>query len=121
MRYVCATSTRDAQKVSSATITHVSLLGSAPEERDLRSVHEDPQVQPEGHVLDVEKIVPHLLGDLLEAHRIAVAHLGPAGEPGAHHVAEGVVGDQLCHQLDVCRDLGTRADQVHVTLEDGPE
>src|SRR5437016_11990382 len=67
-------------------------LGSAPEERDLHGVHQDPQIQPEGHVLDVEKIVPHLLGDLFEAHRVAVAHLGPAGKPGAHHVAEGVVG-----------------------------
>ena len=62
-----------------------------------------------GHVLDVEEIVAHLLGDLLEADRVAEAHLGPAGESRAHDVAERVVGDLLRHGLHVrqrSRDAG---------------
>ena len=65
----------------------------------LQGVDEDPQVQPWGHVLDVEEVVPHLLGLLLQAVRVAVADLCPSRDTRADGRPQGVVGNLVREQL----------------------
>ena len=54
------------------------------EDHDADGLEQDARVEPERPVLDVEEVVPHLLGLFLEVVRVAVAHLRPAGDARAH-------------------------------------
>lgn len=79
-------------------------------------LEEDEDVQPEAPVFDVPDVV---LDTLLDAGVAAQAvHLGPAGDAGAHLLADEVEGDLLLEVAHMVGDLGAGADQAHVTFED---
>ena len=63
---------------------------------------------------DVVQVVAEFDGGFIGAGRIALLHLGPAGQAGAHQVAVGVAGHLLGKLLHKTVLLGARADQAHV-------
>src|SRR5690606_28098265 len=77
--------------------------------------HDDLEIQPERPVLDVVEVV---LDALLEVGIAAPAvHLGPAGDPGLHHVLLHVLRHLLLELRDEHRPLRARPDDRHLALE----
>ena len=87
---------------------------AAPGQRHHGAGH-DPQVEPQGPVLDV----PDVEGEaLLPADVVASVHLGPAGQPRPHGVA-AVLGRGVA--ADVRHRQGPGPDEAHVAPQDVPE
>src|SRR6266850_1170319 len=103
----------------------------APDD-DLRGVDEDPEIEPQRHVLDVVEVVAHLLRLFVEVVGVAVADLRPAGDPRPDCTAERVVGNRVARQLvqvarrqdhhsEVRHRVGPRPHEVHVGPKDVDE
>src|SRR5438552_3515405 len=74
---------------------------SPPPENDLYRLEEDAEIEPQCHVCDVVQVVTHLLGLFLGVACVAIADLGPAGEPWPNHRAEPEVGNRLGQELEL--------------------
>ena len=72
-------------------------------------------------MLEVVEIVGEFFAGFCQRGAVTVAHLCPAGESGADHVAQVVEGDFLCEPGGELGALGPRADEAHLTAQHVPE
>src|SRR5437867_4811534 len=93
----------------------------AAEEDDLHGVEEDPEVEPEGKVLDVVQVVAHFLDLFFEVVGVAVADLRPPGYPRTHCRAERVIRNPFLEELEVRGRVGPGPHEVHLTADDVDE
>src|ERR1700679_4387769 len=89
----------------------LALLRSLTLNDRLHRLEHDQQVEPKRHVLDVVEIEFKLLACLSQSCAIAVAHLGPACEAWANHVAQLEVGNLLGQPRDELLRLGWGVDK----------
>src|ERR1700678_2525136 len=99
----------------------LALLRSLTPNDRLHRLEHDQQVEPKRHVLDVVEIEFKFLAGLSQSCAIAVAHLGPACEAWANHVAQLEVGNLLGQPRDELRPLGSRADKAHIAAQYVPK
>src|SRR5213593_4600925 len=93
-----------------------ALAGTGPSEGRWQRAEQDPQVEPQRPVADVERIPRFLAGHV--GHR-SLTHLPHAAETGPHLVTKGA---KLCGELgEVVVREWPRTHQAHVTLDDVPE
>src|SRR5437016_8551108 len=86
VRLSLMTSGRPTEARRQATVTATG--GAAPREHELDRLEQDPEVQPEGHVLEVVEVVADLLHFFLDGIRVAITDLRPAGDPRPHRAPE---------------------------------
>src|SRR5215469_12957380 len=95
--------------------------GSSPEQNNLHRLKDNPKVQTEGSVLDVEQVVLQFLARILERVAVFILHLRPTRDSRPHGVADPVIwnlGAQPLHELGTLR---TRAHEMHVAPQHAPE
>ena len=68
-------------------------LGRIADHQDPGGPEEDADVEPEGSMLDVVKVVAHLFRLFLEVVGVSEAYLRPAREAGPDGGAQGIVGN----------------------------
>src|SRR5208337_425933 len=109
---------RARRRISSSSL---SLLRPPAQYDGFHRLEHDQQIQTNGSVLDVEKVVLKFFARIFDGAAVLVLDLRPSGEAGPHHVAHAVIGDLFGEPLDEFRALGTRADECHVALEHAPQ
>src|SRR5262245_15420729 len=97
----------------------------SPAERDPERQEDQPQVEPEALVLDVNQVVFELVAAWDVARRV---DLRDTGQARAHAVALDVAGNRRHVDVaaravgfDLSRPQGARTDEAHVAAEDVPE
>src|SRR2546422_7545923 len=83
-------------------------------------LQEDAEVQGEGHVLDVIKVILQLLVSVIDRTPIRVVHLRPAGDPRLHHMTQRIVRNLLLVFLHENVPFSSRADEAHLSREHIP-
>src|SRR5438876_954928 len=71
------------------------LARAAPGKNGLDRLEQDPQIQPERHVLEVVEVVADLLHLLVDGVRVPIPDLRPPGDPGPDRAPERVVRDRV--------------------------
>src|SRR2546426_1012560 len=105
-----------ARPTAAAGTPSSALAGTGPSEGRGQRAEQDPQVEPQRPVADVERIPRFLAGHV--GHR-SLTHLPHAAETGPHLVTKGA---KLCGELgEVVVREWPRTHQAHVTLDDVPE
>src|SRR6266511_3924655 len=96
-------------------------LAAPPAENRDEGSGQDLQVEPEGAVLDIEKVVLELAGDLGDGARVTALDLGPAGKARLDEQARAEVRDLRLEIGLELRALRARTDETHVAADDRSE
>src|SRR5580693_4685046 len=94
-----------------------------PQQNDLDGLEDDPEVQPDRSILDIEQVVLQLLQHVVVRAAVWVVHLSPAGDSRPDHMAHVVVAKPLFFfdLIDKFRPLRPRPHKVHIPLQHTPQ
>src|SRR5439155_22935105 len=98
-----------------------SLSRALAEQNDANRFEQDDEIENEGVVLDVIKIVFQLLDRLFDGRAVRVAHLGPPRQAGFDTVAHVIERNLLGQHRHELGSFGPRPDEAHLAFQDVQE
>src|SRR5487761_24871 len=95
-------------------------LRSPPEENHFNRLDEDPEIQTNRHVLDIEEVILQLLAGVFDRISICVTDLSPACNARTDDVTKVIVRNLLAEALYELGPFGPRPDKPHVSPQHVP-
>src|SRR6202041_3555518 len=99
---------------------HSYLLRAPPQQHRLNRLKHDQQVEPDGSVFDVEKVVLQLFAGILDRAAVLISDLRRPSDPRPHHMPHAGKRYFFREQRDELRPLRARADKRHIAFQHAP-
>src|SRR5689334_2660469 len=96
-------------------------LGPPAKQNDLHGLKQNNCIEDQPVIFDVEQVVLQLLPRVFDGCAIGILDLRPTGESGRNQMALFVIGDLFSQLRYEMRPLGSRADKIHLALENVPK